>query len=179
VLASCSEDATIKLWDVGRAECLQTYGYHKDKVQAVRWHCEESSVLASGAFDRQLCILDVRHQTPATSWTLTADVESLEWNPHAPNQLLVSTEDGMVSCYSVEAGAKPLWSFQAHDKSVSAITFSPGLPNLLATISTDKTFKLWDLSAPAPRCLASTETSLVRPRVWRPTPLRSCFARGS
>jgi periodic tryptophan protein 1 len=160
VLASCSEDATIKLWDVGRAECLQTYGYHKDKVQAVRWHCEESSVLASGAFDRQLCILDVRHQTPATSWTLTADVESLEWNPHAPNQLLVSTEDGMVSCYSVEAGAKPLWSFQAHDKSVSAITFSPGLPNLLATISTDKTFKLWDLSAPAPRCLASTETSL-------------------
>jgi len=162
VLASCSEDKTIKLWDVGKAECLQTYGYHQDKVQAVRWHRDEASVLASGAFDRHLCILDARHNVPATSWTLSADVESLEWNPHSPNQIMVSTEDGVVSCYSIEAGAQPLWTIQAHDKSVSALALNIALPGLLATISTDKSFKLWDVGSASttPHCLSTTETSL-------------------
>lgn len=167
VLASSSEDMTVKLWDVGRAECLQTYGYHQDKVQTVRWHRDEASLLASGAFDRQVCLLDVRQPKPSTTWTLPADVESLEWNPHAPNQLLVASEDGIVSCYSLEGGGgagKPLWTLQAHPKSVTALALSPDVADLLATISTDKSFKLWDLAtAPEPRCLWTTNTSLVRP----------------
>jgi len=164
VLASSSEDMTVKLWDVGRAECLQTYGYHQDKVQTVRWHRDEASLLASGAFDRQVCLLDVRQPKPSTTWTLPADVESLEWNPHAPNQLLVASEDGIVSCYSLEGGGgagKPLWTLQAHPKSVTALALSPDVADLLATISTDKSFKLWDLAtAPEPRCLWTTNTSL-------------------
>jgi len=159
ILASCGEDKLVKLWDVVKAECLQTYAHHTDKVQGVRWHKDEAAVLATGSFDRRLCIVDVRHQSPAATWTLATDVESLEWNPHAPDNLLVSTEDGVVACYSLSTGDKPIWRLQAHDKSVSAISISTGF-NLMATVSVDKTFKLWDLTGSGPCFLESKETQL-------------------
>jgi periodic tryptophan protein 1 len=160
ILSSCSADNTIKLWDVTKQQCLQTYTYHQDKVQSVKWHPTEANILLSGSFDKTVCILDVRHQKPVASWRVSADVESIEWNVHSPKFFLVSTEDGNVACYGTDVPQKPVFTLQAHSKAVSSVCVNPGIPDFVATTSLDKSFKLWDISQNQPKCLASKEMKL-------------------
>ena len=55
--------------------------HHADKVQALSWHPVDASVLLSASFDRKVTALDVRAPDATRSWALTADVESIAWNP--------------------------------------------------------------------------------------------------
>lgn len=44
-----------------------------------------------------------------------------------------------------------VWTLKAHNGAVTALSYSQFLPGLLATASTDKTWKLWDIGiAPSP-----------------------------
>jgi periodic tryptophan protein 1 len=57
VLASCSADKTVKVWDVVAQKCEHTLTHHSDKVQAVAWNPVEAPVLLTGAFDRTACLV--------------------------------------------------------------------------------------------------------------------------
>ena len=59
-LASGSADMTVKIWDVTTQACQHTFTHHKDKVQSVVWHYDEAWLLASGAFDQTIALLDCR-----------------------------------------------------------------------------------------------------------------------
>ncbi|KAF8072950.1 PWP1 [Scenedesmus sp. PABB004] len=163
VLASGGADGTVKVWDVAATACEHTLRHHSDKVQAVAWNPAEAPVLLSGSFDRTACLADVR--TPAgaaLSWRVSSDVEALAWNPGSPTCFLVSGEDGLVAAFDARggAGSKPLFRLAAHNKPACALSFCPGAPGLLATASTDKAAKLWDVSDGAPKLLASKEPKL-------------------
>jgi len=41
----------------------------------------------------------------ALSWSVTADVEALAWNPSQPTCFLVSSEDGLVVAFDARKGA--------------------------------------------------------------------------
>lgn len=59
VLASCSADGTVKVWDVAAHKCEHTLSHHTDKVQAVAWNPAESPVLLTGSFDKTACLVSV------------------------------------------------------------------------------------------------------------------------
>jgi periodic tryptophan protein 1 len=69
----------------------------------------------------------------------------------------VSTENGLIHCYDVRSPpatsssqpSKALWSLQAHDESLSSFDINPLIPGFIATGSTDKTVKLWNIDAAA------------------------------
>lgn len=108
-------------------------------------------------------------------WTVAADVEALVWDPHSEHRFLVSTEDGLVSAFDArqaggQAGgakkgkgkvsgnggvSKGLFTLSAHEKATCTMSFNPQAPNLLATGSTDRKVKLWDLTGDAPKALVS------------------------
>ncbi|KAG6768282.1 hypothetical protein POTOM_027183 [Populus tomentosa] len=74
----------------------------------------------------------------------------------------VSLEDGTVQGFDIRAAKsgsasdlKPSFTLHAHDKAVCTISYNPLTSNLLATGSTDKMVKLWDLSNNQPSCLVS------------------------
>ncbi|KAJ8477863.1 hypothetical protein OPV22_021590 [Ensete ventricosum] len=73
----------------------------------------------------------------------------------------VSLENGTVQGFDVRASSdsgsssKPSFILHAHEKAVSAVSFNRAAPNFLATGSTDKMVKLWDLSNNQPSCVAS------------------------
>eukprot|EP00877_Chromochloris_zofingiensis_P000053 jgi/Chrzof1/10048/Cz04g25090.t1 len=98
---------------------------------------------------------------PAT-WHVTADVEALCWMPHHPTAFLVSSEDGLVTAFDARggAGSKPLFWLSAHDKPTCALSFCAAAPGLLATASTDKKVKFWDVSANQPSLLSSQDPKL-------------------
>eukprot|EP00008_Paramoeba_atlantica_P012434 CAMPEP_0201479944 /NCGR_PEP_ID=MMETSP0151_2-20130828/4560_1 /ASSEMBLY_ACC=CAM_ASM_000257 /TAXON_ID=200890 /ORGANISM="Paramoeba atlantica, Strain 621/1 / CCAP 1560/9" /LENGTH=527 /DNA_ID=CAMNT_0047861661 /DNA_START=30 /DNA_END=1613 /DNA_ORIENTATION=- len=147
VLASCSADKTVKLWQLDTQKCLHTYTHHTDKVGAIAWNTADPNLLLSGAFDRVVSVFDVRApQAGAVKWEASGEIECVSWNPYRPSQFLVSTDDGNITLYDTLSPGKSLYTLRAHDKEVSALSFNPRIPNLLASASADKTIKLWDIS---------------------------------
>mmetsp|Transcript_53374 Transcript_53374/g.129832 ORF Transcript_53374/g.129832 Transcript_53374/m.129832 type:complete len:677 (-) Transcript_53374:112-2142(-) len=153
VIASGSADNTVKLWDVTQAHnpvqaIAGTLTHHKDKVQSVLWHPVEGTLLATGSYDRTVCLVDARQPNENVKRAkLSADCEALAWDPHHPEYLTASTEDGTVTCFDVRkfSDKKPLWSIVASEYGgVSDISYNPYVPGLLATCSVDKTVTLWD-----------------------------------
>jgi len=130
----------LKVWDVSSNACVHSYSHHSNKVQCVRWHPTEQSVLLSAAFDRRLGLLDVR-QPGQVAWApLAAEAESAVWSRHRPFECLTSVDNGFLTCYDVRKVANKappeemaVWSMQAHD--VACTTFQ---------------------DAPAPNCLVSS-----------------------
>ncbi|KAG9450911.1 hypothetical protein H6P81_010876 [Aristolochia fimbriata] len=164
VLASASADHSVKVWDIVEGKCAVTMEHHTDKVQSVSWNRHVPEVLLSGSFDRSVVMKDMRSPSHAgIRWSVPADVESLAWDPHVGHTFLVSLEDGTVQAFDIRAAAsgsdststKPNFVLHAHDKAVCSISYNPSVPNLLATGSTDKMVKLWDLSSNQPSCIAS------------------------
>ena len=163
VIASASADKSVKIWDIVKGTCEHTMNIHSDKVQSVAWNLREPTVLLSGSFDRTVALMDMRApQAAAIRWSVSADVESLAWDPHTPHTFLVSLEDGTVGGYDVRSGTtdpsqgKALFTIHAHEKSVCSVAYNSIAPNLIATASTDKMVKLWDLTGNQPSCIAST-----------------------
>ncbi|KAG2694320.1 hypothetical protein I3760_08G137100 [Carya illinoinensis] len=163
ILASASGDKRVKIWDVAAGKCNITMEHHTDKVQAVAWNHHAPQVILSGSFDHSVVMKDGR--IPAHSgykWSVTADVESLAWDPHTEHSFVVSLEDGTVKGFDIRAAksdaaseSKPSFTLHAHDKAVCTVSYNPSAPNLLATGSEDKMVKLWDLSNNQPSCIAT------------------------
>jgi periodic tryptophan protein 1 len=92
VLASGSADMTVKIWDVTTQACQHTFTHHTDKVQSVAWHYDEAWLLASGAFDQTVALLDCRSGVRASSYQISADIESMTWDPFCPYHLYCCLE---------------------------------------------------------------------------------------
>ncbi|KAJ3945695.1 rRNA-processing protein [Colletotrichum fioriniae] len=162
LLASASADKTVKLWDLHTAKCAKSYTYHTDKVCSLAWHSVESTVLLSGSYDRTVVAADMRApEAKAPRWGVESDVENIRWDPHDPNYFYVSTENGIIhfndirNAPSTPEATKAVWTLQAHDESVSSFDINPIVPGFMATGSTDKTVKLWNIQASGPSMVVS------------------------
>lgn len=177
LLASSSADKTVKLWDLHTTKCAKSYTYHTDKVCSLAWHPKESTILLSGSYDRTVVASDMRApDAKAPRWGVESDVETVRWDPHNPNLFYISTESGMIHQHDVRhapatpAASKPVWVLQAHDESVSAFDINPAIPGFMATGSTDRTVKLWNIQATGPTMVVSRnlEVGKVFSTTWAP-----------
>lgn len=162
LLASSSADKTVKLWDLNTTQCAKSYAYHTDKVCSIAWHPRETTNLLSGSYDRTVVIADMRApEAKKPRWGVESDVESVVWDPHDPNFFYVTTENGLVHFHDIRLvptspqGSKPIWKLQAHDQSVSSFDVNPAIPGFLATGSTDKEVKLWNIQPSGPSLVVS------------------------
>ncbi|KAK2751599.1 hypothetical protein FQN55_000320 [Onygenales sp. PD_40] len=162
LLASGSADKTVKLWDLNTTKCAKSYSNHTDKICALDWHPRESTILLSGSYDQTIVAADMRApDAKAARWRVASDVENVRWDPHDPNFFYVTTDSGLVYCHDVRQAsaspeaAKPLWTLQAHDSSVSAFDVNGCIPGFLVTGSTDKTVKLWSVVENKPSMVVS------------------------
>ncbi|XLR64534.1 hypothetical protein S83_015206, partial [Arachis hypogaea] len=158
VLASASADKRVKIWDVATGKCESTMEHQSDKasmyklrnitytlVLAVAWHHHEREILLSGSFDHTVVLRDGRMPShPGYKWSITADVESLAWDPHT-YPYFVSLEDGTIKCFDVRTAKSEstsdlssTFTLHAHDKVVTSVSYNVSAPNLLATGSMDK-----------------------------------------
>lgn len=162
LLASASADKTIKLWDLNTTKCAKSYAYHTDKVCSLAWHAAEPTVLLSGSYDRTVVAADMRApDAKVPRWGVESDVENVRWDPHNANMFFVSTENGAVHYHDVRnaprnpESTKSVWTLQAHDESVSSFDINSVIPGFMATGSTDKTVKLWNIGPTGPSMVVS------------------------
>jgi periodic tryptophan protein 1 len=144
ILASGSADHTVKVWDVTTQQVQHTFTHHTDKVQSVQWHPTEGWLLATGSYDRTVCLLDCRTASVVASYKAPSDIEALAWDKHCPYFLYCTCEDGQVVGIDTRNKEKVSFTFVAHDKTCTSISFSDKIPGFMCTASVDGTVKVWD-----------------------------------
>lgn len=162
LLASSSADKTIKLWDMVTTKCARSYSHHTDKVCSIAWNPKESTCLLSGSYDRTVVVADMRAPDAVKPrWGVESDVEIVSWDPHGSNFFYVTTENGVIHYNDVRASpatpeqSKSIWTLKAHDQSIAAFDVNPTIPGFLATGSTDKEVKLWNVQSTGPSMVVS------------------------
>ncbi|XP_065186877.1 periodic tryptophan protein 1 homolog [Sycon ciliatum] len=157
LLASASADCTVIVWDLRSRTCAQTLKAHNDKVQTLAWHPFEATSLLSGGMDKSVRLYDCRDPEKTTrAWPVSGEVENVLWNRFEPYQFLASCDDGFIYCMDVrQAGNKPLYQLSAHSKAVNAISMSPTVEGVLASVSSDRELKVWDIQGGKPSCVLS------------------------
>jgi WD40 repeat protein len=142
ILASCSEDRTIKLWDMGTGNCLQTLIGHQDWVKSVAFS-PDGQVLASGSFDHTLKLWDL--QTGVCLNTLRGHTSTSTMVTFSSSgQLASSSYDQTIKLWHVSTG-QCIRTLQGHGNRVWSVAFDP-TGEWLASGGDDHATKLWRVS---------------------------------
>lgn len=142
ILASGSEDRTIKLWDMETGSCLQTLNGHQEWVKSVAFS-PDGQVLASGSFDHTLKLWD--WQTGGCLKTLRGHTSTVTMVAFGPSgQLVSSSYDQMLKLWHVSTG-QCIRTLQGHGNRIWSVAFDP-TGEWLASGGDDHATKLWRVS---------------------------------
>jgi WD40 repeat protein len=147
LLASCSDDQTIKLWDLSSRTHLATLKGHTGAVNAIAFS-RDGTRLASGGADKTVKLWDVASQTVLTEFTNHADaVTSVAFSADA-KRLVVGTDGTSAKLWDVATGNE-VHHFDAPDGAANLVAVSPD-GKWLAVAGNGLRVRLWNLSTLQP-----------------------------
>lgn len=172
-LASCSEDQTIKLWNLETGHCMQTLTGHQGWVKSVAFS-PDGQRLASGSFDHTLNLWN--WQTGHCLKTLHGHRSTITMVAFSPDgQMLASSSyDQTLKLWDQETG-QCTRTLQGHGNRVWSIAWSP-TGEWLVSGGDDHAAKLWDVNTG--QCIKTIKghTNAVMSIALSPT--GNCLASG-
>lgn len=158
MLASASDDRTVRLWDLVSGQEIRPLVGHRDRVQAVAIS-PNGQMIASGGGDNLIklwnpltgeAIADlIGHQGPINALTITADGQ----------RLMSASADKTIKIWDLGTYTE-LKTLNGHSSFVNDLSISPD-GTTLASGSADRTIKLWSLNTYQPLETLSGHDSFV------------------
>jgi WD40 repeat protein len=142
MLASGSDDQTIRLWNAHDGTCLTVLQGHTGGVTSVRFS-PNGQLLASASEDSSIRLWSVeRRTTLKTLQGHTRWVRAVAFSPDGQT-LASGSEDRTIQLWEVETGTC-LKTLQGHTGWVTSLSFSPN-GQTLASSSEDASVRLWNV----------------------------------
>jgi len=145
ILASGSEDRTIKLWDVKTGTEILTLTWHDKPISSVAFS-PDGTILASGSWDGAIKLWDVKTGTEILTLGHDKSISSVAFSPDG-TILAAGLGDytiKQVKLWNVKTGTEIGTLIGDRGGSVTSVVFSPD-GTILAAGSADHTIKLWNV----------------------------------
>ena len=139
---SCSEDDTLRVWDLDSGQTIRTLQGHTDSPNAV---AVTQDYAVSGSADNTLRVWDL--QTGKTTQTLqghTFWVNAVAVTPDG-RHAVSGSDDKTLRVWDLHTG-RTIQTLQGHTDSLNAVALTPDGRHLVSA-SADKTLRVWDLLA--------------------------------
>lgn len=156
VLASCSEDQTVKVWQIpegGLTENMMdpsaTLTGHQRKVTLLRFHPTAANVLASTSADQTVKLWDIEKQAEIVSLTDVHDqlIQDLVWD-YTGTTYATASKDKHVRIVDARSASVASIIETAHEGAKSTkLTYLGSLDKLVTvgfTRQSQRQFKIWD-----------------------------------
>lgn len=141
IIASPSEDHTIRLWDKKSGECLQTLSGHADTINSVAWS-PNSRMLASASDDATIKLWKTQTgQYPKTLKEHRAAVTSVAYGPDGQT-LASGSSDGTIKLWEAQT-ARCLDTSTGLKGAVKNVAYAPD-GQILASCLANGTLQFWD-----------------------------------
>eukprot|EP00658_Telonema_sp_P-2_P006120 TRINITY_DN12328_c0_g1_i6.p1 TRINITY_DN12328_c0_g1~~TRINITY_DN12328_c0_g1_i6.p1 ORF type:complete len:458 (-),score=99.34 TRINITY_DN12328_c0_g1_i6:152-1525(-) len=146
MLATGGDDAKVKLWNTTSGFCYTTFDEHTAPVVAVTVS-QSGKCVVSASLDGSVRAFDLVRYRNFRTMTTPSPVQftSLAVDPSGEVVCAGALEPFEIYVWSLQTG-KLLDALVGHTAPVSALVFSPA-QSLLASVSWDKTARLWDVFA--------------------------------
>ena len=173
---SCSDDTTVRLWDVPSQTTVTTFTSHTDYVRSGQVSGADPRLVLTGSYDGTTRLFDARTGecellmgSSPDSRTSVQPVEQILLFPSGT--IAVSTAGNILKIWDLVAGGRCVRAVSNHQKTVTSLAFNPSASRLL-TGGLDHLVKVYDvdnynvvhtMQYPAPvLCLAISVCALLR-----------------
>ncbi|KAG8949258.1 hypothetical protein FRC04_008860 [Tulasnella sp. 424] len=147
-LLSCSDDTTVKLWDIPSQSAVTTFTEHTDYVRSGVMSNLNPSLILTGSYDSTVRLFDAR--TGAAEMVMgsaekgQAPVEDVMLFPS--DTLALSSSGPILRVWDLVAGGRCLRALSNHQKTITCMAFNGNASRLL-TGGLDQMVKVYDVSS--------------------------------
>lgn len=137
ILASGSEDCTVKLWDLSNGKVGRTHNCGGNKPENILWHPDEASVLFVATEDNLIQAADIRAPKIIGKYKFDASIESICIDQSNKKELHISFDNGHIAGLNIIKEFKPSYSLKVCKKACSSVSMSAGVEGLMAVTGLD------------------------------------------
>ena len=146
---SCSDDNTVKLWDVPSQSATTTFTSHTDYVRSGQFSTSSPYLLLTGSYDGTVRLFDSRSGEAEMVFgrqnTASSNATPVEQVLMFPSGTVVLSSAGpILRVWDLVAGGKCMRAMSNHQKTVTSLAFNGNASRLL-TGSLDHMVKVYDV----------------------------------
>ncbi|XP_037486803.1 DNA damage-binding protein cmr1-like [Triticum dicoccoides] len=137
-------DGMVEDEDDDGADGLFEYLPHRGPVPAIVAHPAAPQKIYSCSYEGEICLMDLEKESFNMIQLCDYPVYSLCQAPDSPSCLYFGDGNGELKLLDERMG-KVSSTWDSHDNTINSIDFHPEKKHMLATSSTDRTARIWDL----------------------------------